>query len=143
MKGRAGQQISGGFGGGTNLGVRMSKQVKRIGCQTLKDMIESDKLIVQDFETIQELSTFVARRQSYEAEEGAHDDVVMTMVAFAWLTRQPFFRELTDTDIRARLAEEKYLAMLDDLTPPGFIDDGQMEEDKYTVEGGEVWQIYN
>ncbi len=74
MKGRAGQQISGGFGGGTNLGVRMSKQVKRIGCQTLKDMIESDKLLVQDFETIQELSTFVARRQSYEAEEGAHDD---------------------------------------------------------------------
>jgi len=128
MKGRAGQQISGGFGGGTALGVRMSKQVKRIGCQTLKDMIESDKLLVQDFETIQELSTFVARRQSYEAEEGAHDDIVMTMVSFAWLTRQPFFRELTDTDIRARLAEEKYHAMLDDLTPPGFIDDGQSDE---------------
>jgi hypothetical protein len=135
MKGRAGQQISGGFGGGTNLGVRMSKQVKRIGCQTLKDMIESDKLLVQDFETIQELSTFVARRQSYEAEEGAHDDVVMTMVAFAWLTRQPFFRELTDTDIRARLAEEKYHAMLDDLTPPGFIDDGQ-SEDALSIERG-------
>ena len=135
MKGRAGQQISGGFGGGTNLGVRMSKQVKRIGCQTLKDMIESDKLIVQDFETIQELSTFVARRQSYEAEEGAHDDVVMTMVAFAWLTRQPFFRELTDTDIRARLAEEKYHAMLDDLTPPGFIDDGQ-SDDVLNIERG-------
>ena len=135
MKGRAGQQISGGFGGGTNLGVRMSKQVKRIGCQTLKDMIESDKLLVQDFETIQELSTFVARRQSYEAEEGAHDDVVMTMVAFAWLTRQPFFRELTDTDIRARLAEEKYHAMLDDLTPPGFIDDGH-GEDALSIERG-------
>lgn len=135
MKGRAGQQISGGFGGGTNLGVRMSKQVKRIGCQTLKDMIESDKLLVQDFETIQELSTFVARRQSYEAEEGAHDDVVMTMVAFAWLTRQPFFRELTDTDIRAKLAEEKYHAMLDDLTPPGFIDDGQ-SEDALSIERG-------
>lgn len=135
MKGRAGQQISGGFGGGTNLGVRMSKQVKRIGCQTLKDMIESDKLIVKDFETIQELSTFVARRQSYEAEEGAHDDVVMTMVAFAWLTRQPFFRELTDTDIRARLAQEKYHAMLDDLTPPGFIDDGQ-SEDALSIERG-------
>ena len=135
MKGRAGQQISGGFGGGTNLGVRMSKQVKRIGCQTLKDMIESEKLLVQDFETIQELSTFVARRQSYEAEEGAHDDVVMTMVAFAWLTRQPFFRELTDTDIRARLAEEKYHAMLDDLTPPGFIDDGQ-SEDALSIERG-------
>jgi len=135
MKGRAGQQISGGFSGGTNLGVRMSKQVKRIGCQTLKDMIESDKLLVKDFETIQELSTFVARRQSFEAEEGAHDDVVMTMVAFAWLTRQPFFRELTDTDIRARLAEEKYHAMLDDLTPPGFIDDGH-SEDIHSIEHG-------
>ena len=135
MKGRAGQKISGGFGAKSQMGVRMTKQVKRIGCSNLKDMIESDKLIITDFDTVQELSTFVAKRQSYEAQEGAHDDVVMTLVSFSWLTRQPFFRDLTDTDIRARLSEEKFAAMMDDLTPPGFIDDGQ-DEDALSIENG-------
>jgi hypothetical protein len=135
MKGRAGQKISGGFGAKSQMGVRMTKQVKRIGCSNLKDMIELDKLIITDFETVRELSTFVAKRQSYEAQEGAHDDVVMTLVSFSWLTRQPFFRDLTDTDIRARLSEEKFAAMMDDLAPPGFIDDGQ-DEDALSIENG-------
>jgi len=144
MKGRAGQKISGGFGKKTNIGVRMTKQVKRIGCSNLKDMIEGDKLIVTDFETIQEFSTFISKKQSYEAEEGAHDDIVMTLVSFAWLTRQPFFKDLTNTDIRAKMSEERFAEMYDDLTPPGFIDNG--DEEALNLEKGENqggWQRDN
>ena len=70
MKGRAGQQIGGGFSKNIQLGIRTSKQLKRIGCATLKEMIETDKLIVPDFETIAELTTFASKHNSYEAEEG-------------------------------------------------------------------------
>lgn len=127
-KGRAGQNISSGFSTGSNLGVRMTKQVKRIGCSNIKDLIEDNKLLIQDFDVIEEISTFVQHKESYEAEEGHHDDLMMTLVMFGWLIRQSFFRELTNTDIRAKMASERYSDMMNDLLPAGFIDDGHSPE---------------
>lgn len=125
MKGRAGQKLGAGFGGARSiLGVKMTKQVKFMGCSNIKDIIETDKLLIQDFDIIQEFFTFISRKNSYEAEEGCHDDLVMTLVLFGWLVRQPMFRDLTNNDIRAKLAEERYANLMDDLLPAGFVDTG-------------------
>ena len=106
MKGRAGQQIGGGFGKNIQLGIRTSKQLKRIGCATLKEMIETDKLIIPDFDTIAELTTFASKHNSYEAEEGSHDDLAMTLVIFAWLVQQIYFKDMTDLDLRQKMYED-------------------------------------
>ena len=126
---RAGaQQLSAGFAGRQQLGVRTTKAVKRIGCATLKDMIEQDKLIVEDYDYIFELSNFVSRRDSYEAEEGMHDDLVMCSVLFAWLVRQEYFKDLTDDDLRKRLFDENQRVIEEDILPFGFFDDGREED---------------
>lgn len=127
-KGRSGQNISSGFSAGSTLGVRMTKQVKRIGCSNLKDLIEDNKLLISDFDVIEEISTFVQHKESYQAEEGHNDDLMMTLVLFGWLIRQAFFREATNTDIRAKMASERYSDMMNDLLPVGFIDDGHSTE---------------
>ncbi len=127
-RGRAGQKLGGGFAARSQLGLRMTSPVKRIGCANLKDLIETYKLIVRDFDTINELSTFVSSKKSYEAEEGCHDDLAMTLVMFGWLARQDFFKELTNTDFRRKLLEEHTAMFEDELLPPGFVDDGQTEE---------------
>ena len=145
VKGRGGQRIAGGFGGKTTYGVKMSKQVKRIGCSNIKDIIENNKLIIQDFETIDELSTFIVKGNSYQAEEGCHDDMVMGLVMFGWLAKQPYFKELTDMDIRKRLSDEKMKEMESDLLPAGFIDDGENEYSigkSYTNEFGETFDKF-
>ena len=128
VKGRAGQQVSGGFSTGTQFGVRTTKQVKRIGTSNLKDLIENDKLIIEDFDIITELASFIGKGTSYEAEEGAHDDLVMTCVLFAWLVRQTYFRDITDVDIRQKMYEEKIKMLEDEQLPFGIIDDGMPEE---------------
>lgn len=120
-KGRSGQVLGGGFGGGTTLGARTTGQLKRLGCSNLKNLVEENKLIIQDFDIINELSTFVARKGSFEAEEGSHDDLAMCLVMFAWLSGQPYFKELTENDIRQKLYKEKMQAIEDELTPFGFI----------------------
>ena len=139
MKGRAGQILGGGFSKrGAQLGVRMTKQVKRIGCTNLKTLIEGDKLIINDFNMIEELSTFVRRGQSWQAEEGSNDDLVMCLVIFAWISNQRYFKELTDQDVRARMYEEQQNAIEQDMAPFGFKDDG-LDEDVIIDDKGEVW----
>ena len=128
VKGRAGQQISGGFSGNSSMGIRTTKQVKRIGCSNLKDLIEQDKFIVQDYETIVELSTFISKGGSYESEEGSHDDLVMCCVLFSWLAKQTYFRDITNTDIRQKIYDEKLRMLDDEALPFAIIDDGQPEE---------------
>ena len=125
MKGRAGQILGGGFSKtGTQKGVRTTKQVKRIGCANLKAMVENDKLIINDYNIVNELSTFVQRYSSYEAEIGAHDDLAMCLVLFAWSTNQPFFKELTDQDLRLKLMADRERQMEEEVLPFGFLDDG-------------------
>ena len=120
VKGRAGQVISGGFSPNRQLGVRTTKKVKRVGCSTLKDLIEDNKIIIEDFDIIEELSNFITKKDSYEADEGYHDDLVMCLVLFSWLVRQPYFKELTDSDIRARFLKDKEDMIEADLLPFGF-----------------------
>ena len=140
MKGRAGQQIGGGFAKNIQLGIRTSKQLKRIGCSALKEMIESDKLIISDFDTISELTTFAVKHNSYEAEEGSNDDLAMTLVIFSWLVQQRYFKDLTDLDIRKKLADEQMRALEEDLLPFGIIDDGR-DVQTFTDNSGTTWTI--
>jgi hypothetical protein len=127
--GRAGQQVSSGFGShsGRTLGVKTTKQVKRIGCSNLKDLIENDQLIIPDFDLISELSSFVGKGASFEAEDGQHDDLVMCTVLFSWIARQEYFKEITDTDIREKLYKEKMKMIEDQMLPFGFREDGESE----------------
>ena len=125
VRGRGGQQIGGGFTKSIQLGVRTTKTVKSIGCSNLKDLLENDKLIVEDFDLIAELSSFISRKNSYAAEEGSHDDLVMCAVLFGWLTRQEYFKDLTDIDIRTKIYDDKIKLLEDEALNFVIIDDGQ------------------
>ena len=129
MRGRAGQVLGGGFSGGrAQLGVRTTKAVKRIGCSNLKQMIEDDKLIVEDLEIISELSTFIVKGSSFEADDGCTDDLVACMFIFAWATDQTYFKELTDMDIRGTMMREQQDALEQDMAPFGFVINGLEDE---------------
>jgi hypothetical protein len=135
------QQISAGFGRGVQLGLKMSSQVKRIGCTNLKTLIETDKLIVKDFETISELTSFVSDGTTWKAEEGKTDDVVMTLVMFAWMTTQKYFKDVVNHDLRKQLQLEK-LSQMDEETIPGPIVDNGLDV-PFLVEDGDVWVTGN
>ena len=139
MRGRAGQIVGQGFSGTkTQLGVKMSITVKKIGCANLKAIIEEDKLTFQDFDILQELTTFIQRKQAWEADEGYHDDLVMCMVLFAWLVMQDYFKEMTDQDVRRRIYEEQRNQIEQDMAPFGFIDDG-LGDDTFVDAEGSFW----
>ena len=140
MRGRAGQQIGGGFAKNIQLGLRTSKQIKRIGCAALKDLIEQDQLIVPDFNTIKELTTFALQNNTYQAEEGSHDDIAMTLVIFGWLVQQRYFKEMTNTDIRKKMWEEQMETLEQDMLPFGIIDDG-MELESFVDGEGQKWDV--
>ena len=123
-KGRKGQVVGAGFGqGGSMLGVRTTAVVKKLGCSVLKSLIEEDKLIVEDLDIIDELTTFVAKKQSFEADDGHTDDLVMSLVLFAWLTRQDYFKDLTNVDVRTSIYQEKIEELEEDMSPFGFMPD--------------------
>ena len=131
-KGRAGQIVGGGFGGGdSQLGIRTTPAMKRIGCSMLKTIVENDRLVINDFDILSELTTFVANKRgtNFEAEQGQTDDLAMCLVFFAWLTNQDYFKELTDIDIRKNLYELNQQAMEDQLVPFGIIDDGNTNDE--------------
>jgi len=127
--GRAGKKISTGFSRGSDLGIKTTKTVKSIGCSVLKMLIEQQQLIVNDFETISELSTFSKRGHSYEAEPGRNDDLVMCLVLFAWLSSQKYFKELTDINTMAKLREKTEEEIMSDLLPFGIVEDGNEDID--------------
>ena len=138
MRGRAGQVVGQGFSGGkVQLGVKMSTAVKKVGCSNLKAVIEEDKLVIKDYDIISELTTFIEKGQTFQAEEGCNDDLAMCLVIFSWLTMQPYFKELHDDDIRQRIFEDQRESIEEDMAPFGFIDDG-LSADSF-VEGGDVW----
>jgi hypothetical protein len=140
VKGRAGQVMGAGFAQNTQRGVRTTKQVKRLGCVNMKTMIEKQQIILNDFHVINELSTFIHKGNSYEAESGAHDDLVMCIVLLAWATTQTFFKELTDTDFRAKILAEREKMWEDEVLPFAFYDDGQSEETDSNINTyGESW----
>jgi hypothetical protein len=125
-KGRSGQVINAGFGSGkskSQLGVRTTVPVKKLGCSILKSLIEEDKLLIEDVDIVNELITFVAKKNSFEADDGHTDDLVMSLVLFAWMTRQEYFKSLTDSDVRTQIYEDQIREIEDDLMPFGFIED--------------------
>jgi hypothetical protein len=122
--GRTGKRVSGGYGRSADRGIRTTKNVKAVGCSILKMLIEQNQLLIPDFDTIQELSRFSRRGNSYEAESGSHDDLVMTLVLFSWLSDQTYFRDLTDVHTLGRLRDKTEQQIEDELLPFGFIDDG-------------------
>jgi len=139
MRGRAGQIVGQGFSGTkTQLGVKMSITVKKQGCANLKAILEEDKLTFQDFHILQELTTFIQRKQAWEADEGYHDDLVMCLVLFSWLVMQDYFKEMTDQDVRRRIYEEQRNQIEQDMAPFGFIDDG-LGDDTFIDGDGEMW----
>ena len=139
MRGRAGQVVGQGFSGGkVQLGVKMSSTVKKVGCSNLKGLIEDDKILISDYDTIAELTTFIQKGQSWQAEEGCHDDIAMCLVLFAWLSVQDYFKELHDNDVRKRMYEEQREAIDADMAPFGFISDG-MDDESFVDEDGDRW----
>jgi hypothetical protein len=121
-------------------GVRTSKKVKSQGCLRLKTLVETDQIIITDFETISELSTFVLQKnKTWAAEEGYNDDTTSTLWLFAWLTIQPFFRDISDLNLRARLYEEREKQMLDHMPPPPVLSLNDVPKPKLEVSDGVVW----
>ena len=141
QRGRAGQILGAGFSGrGSGFGVKMTKQIKKIGCANIKTLIESDKVLINDFNIIEEMSTFIRKGQSWQADEGSTDDLMMCLVIFGWLSNQPFFKEMTDTNARQMLYEEQQSLIEQDMAPFGFVDDGTPDHEKSEVdEYGTVW----
>jgi hypothetical protein len=130
-----------GYGQKSGRGVRTTKSVKRLGCSILKNLIERQQLIITDYDVISELSTFVSNGVTYEAEEGSHDDLVMCLVLFGWLTSQKFFTDMTDVNIRQRLNEEQ-LKMIEEESIGDAILAGHIDVDNKTntfIEDGAVW----
>ena len=139
MRGRAGQVVGQGFSGKkTQLGVKMSKTVKKVGCLNLKTLIESDKIAFKDYDIIAELTTFIQKSNSFEAEDGCNDDLAMCLVIYAWLVEQDYFKEITDQDVRKRLYEEQKNQIEQDMAPFGFIENG-LDDDSFVDNTGDRW----
>ena len=136
---KSGQYLSGGFSQGATLGVRTTKQVKRLGCTSFKSLVEGHKLLIHDPDIINEISTFIEVRGTHKADEGYFDDLVMTLVLFSWATNESFFKDLTDTNLRKALYEEQFKQIEENLTPFGIIDNGTPEEEKPQITTDAIW----
>jgi hypothetical protein len=127
MRGRNGQVVGSGFSGKkSQLGVRTTSSVKKLGCSNLKTLIEDDKLIASDYEIISELTTFAQKGNSFEAEEGCNDDLAMCLVIFSWLVAQDYFKEMTEN-------------IEQDMAPFGFISDGLDSGESFVDANGDRW----
>ena len=141
MRGRAGQQLGQGFSGKkTQLGIKMSSATKQVGCSNLKALIEDDKLTIPDYDTIAELTTFIAKGSSFQAEDGCNDDLAMCLVIFSWMATQPYFKEMHNNDVRARIYEDQRDAIEQDMAPFGFVSDG-MDDEYFADAQGDVWKV--
>jgi hypothetical protein len=143
-KGKAGQVVASGYQKNPQRGVKASKATKKIGCLNLKSLIETDKLIIHDHDTIAELTTFVTDDQTYNAEPGCHDDMVMTLILFSWLVAQKYFKEGTGVEgnIHQNTMESSKKKFEDDFTPFGIIFNMiPNDEEHYVTNDGTVWEV--
>lgn len=139
VKGRGGQQISAGFSNNSKLGIKTSESLKKVGCANLKSMIEGDRLIINDFDTYSELTSFARSKKSYEAEAGCNDDLVMGLVMFGWLSTQQYFKDITDIDIRKKLYSEKMRQLEEEMLPDIFINNGSDGAESFVDSSGDRW----
>ena len=141
QRGRAGQVVGAGFSGKrSQLGVRTTAAVKKLGCSNLKTLLEDDKILIIDYDIISELTTFSQKHNSFEAEEGCNDDLAMCLVIFAWLVAQDYFKEMTDNDVRKRIYEEQKNQIEQDMAPFGFMSDG-LDDDSFVDNDGDLWKV--
>jgi hypothetical protein len=122
------------------IGVFMDKRVKKIGCSNIKDLVEQNKIDIVDAETIVEMSTFVAKGQSYEASSNSHDDLMMNLVLFGWFATTPMFTEMLDSNMRTFIYAQQAKQIEDEVLPFGFIEDGR-EETTVVDDEGQLWNI--
>jgi len=130
-----------GYGSKSNRGIRTTKSVKRLGCSLLKNLIEGERLIIQDFDVISELSTFIGRGGSFEAEEGRHDDLVMCLVLFSWMTNQSFFSEMTNIDLKIKLYAEQMKQIEEESLPNMLAGHVDVDDNPGYVEDGAFWKV--
>ena len=141
QRGRAGQVVGAGFSGKrSQLGVRTTAAVKKLGCSNLKTLLEDDKILIIDYDIISELTTFSQKHNSFEAEEGCNDDLAMCLVIFAWLVAQDYFKEMTDNDVRKRIYEEQKNQIEQDMAPFGFMSDG-LDDKSFVDADGDLWKV--
>jgi hypothetical protein len=142
QRGRNGQLVGTGFSGKKSyLGVRMTAAVKKLGCSNLRTLIEDDKLLMTDYDIISEMTTFIQKNNTFQAEEGCNDDLMMCLVIFAWLVAQPYFKEMTNDDIRKRIYEEQEDQIEADMAPFGFISTGLENGESFTDQNGDRWHL--
>ena len=132
-------QVMSSSGRHSSLGVRTTKQIKRIGCSTLKSLVEENKLLVFDQDIISEFSTFIEHNGVFQADEGYHDDLTMTLVLFAWATNDPMFKDLMNVNNRQAMYSAQMQTIEDELTPFGFIDNGVPDEEQAIIDGQDLW----
>ena len=140
-QGRKGQQISGGYSKNISLGLRQTTSTKKIGCSTLKDLVEQNKLIIEDFDIISELSTFVANKDSFAADDDKHDDLAMCLVMFSWLVNQRYFKDSMNDDLRQNIYRDQMRFIEEQMVPFGVIVDGVEDKDYVVEDDGTVWQM--
>jgi hypothetical protein len=124
------------------IGQAMTRRVKRLGCSGLKDLIETNKLKIYDEQTILEISTFVAKGNSYEASEGNNDDLIMNLVMFGYFAQTQFFNDMTDINLKEMLFKQRMAEIEADIVPFGWVDDGSewiksIEEEEIVRAGNE------
>lgn len=123
-----------------DLGVRTTVRSKNTGCSNIKDLIENQKLIIYDFDTIAELSTFEERGKSFSASKGHHDDLAMGLVFLGWFTTTPTFNDITNKNIKQDVFKKQIDSIYESLLPEPMIMDGLDEDGPELVsEGGELW----
>ncbi len=116
----------------------MSVATKKLGCSNLKTLVEESKLIFEDYNIVQELTTFMQKNNTCQAEEGCNDDLAMCLVIFSWVVAQDYFKEMTDNDVRKEIYNEKENQIEQDMSPFGFFSDGT-EEGTFVDRSGDVW----
>jgi|TARA_B110000908_G_scaffold53034_1_gene64721 hypothetical protein len=124
------------------IGIEMNRKVKRLGCSSAKDLLESNKLSIVDENTIMEISTFVSRGQSYEASDGNHDDLMMNLVMFGYFCSSQYFMDMTDINLKQMMFAQKMKEIEDDVPPVGFIDDGLDEVRQEEEQNQHGWHSY-
>tara|TARA_Y100000004_G_scaffold82758_1_gene92783 strand:+ start:11998 stop:13575 length:1578 start_codon:yes stop_codon:yes gene_type:complete len=103
------------------IGVTMTKKIKRMGCSNMKDLLEQNGLEIVDADTILELSTFVPKGNSYEADKGCHDDMVMNLVMFAWFVSTDAFGGVDDETLKQMLYKDREAMLDEEMLDFGFI----------------------
>ena len=123
----------------TDIGITMSRKIKRVGCSTLKELLEENRLSVVDRHTITELMTYVNKGSSFEADRGYHDDMVMNCVLFSWFVTTDYFTNLTDTAVKELLYAEQQKLIEDDMLPAGVFGEQMAEEESFVDNTGTRW----